>query len=57
MRMKRRPRISSAVGRSSSSQSLLSPWVTNPFASPDTIRCMTIVSRSPLRYATTSPTA
>ena len=42
MPKKRRPRISSCGGRSSSSQSLLSPWVTKPSASPETIRCMTI---------------
>jgi hypothetical protein len=43
-RRKRLPRIWSSVGRSSSSQSLLSPWVTRPSSAMATIRCMTIVS-------------
>ena len=34
----------------------MSPWVTKRPASSDTIRCITIVSRESLWYATTSPT-
>ena len=49
MRTNRLPRISFSAGRSSSSQSLLSPWVTKPSASPETMRCMTIVSSVSLR--------
>ena len=49
MRRKSLPRTSSSDGWSSSSQSLLSPWITKRSPSMATIRCMTTVFSETLR--------